>query len=1296
MEQPVSALPVLTEEESRLLAEWNDTARDYPRTCIHHVIEAQCERTPEAIAIAFRDEELTYRQLNGRANQLARLLQRLGVGTDTPVGVYMDRCSNMVVGLLGILKAGGYYLPLDPTYPPDRISFMLEDAQVRLLVTQSHLRSQLPPLNVPVVDIELSELLSSESEENVASGAGPEDLAYVIYTSGSTGKPKGVLISHRNVVNFFSGMDERIPGERPGVWLSVTSLSFDISVLELFWTLARGFKVVLHRDDLRSGRTAAVESRIEFSLLYFASDESAPDSGDKYGLLREGARFADENGFLAVWTPERHFHKFGGLYPNPAVASAAVAAITKRVGIRAGSCVLPLHNPVRVAEDWALVDNLSGGRIGISFASGWHENDFVLKPENFEDRREIMARDIEVVRRLWRGEVVSQPGPNGKAVAVRTLPRPVQPELPVWITAAGSPETFRFAGEHGFSLLTHLLGQTIEEVAEKLIIYREAWTASGHPGTGHVTLMLHTFVGEDVEDVRETVRGPMTEYLRSSVGLIKQSMHSFPALRRRADSTAPHRMDERDLGNLSEEDTRAILAFAFDRYFETSGLFGTPDTCVAMVDKLKQVGVDEIACLIDFGVPSPQVLEHLTHLNELKRRCTASSASADRSIAAEIRRHSVTHLQCTPSLATMLLASPESRDSLKDIRVLLVGGEALPVHVANQLLDLVREGTVINMYGPTETTIWSATHRLDGVDGTVPIGRPIANTQMYVLDSALRPTPLGVPGELYIGGDGVARGYLERPGLTSDRFLADPFRNAPDALLYRTGDVARFRSDGALEFLGRVDHQVKIRGHRIELGEIEVTLGTHPAVRSAVVVAREDRPGDQRVVAYIVPRPSARTVEAELREHLKKHLPEFMLPSHFVLLPEFPLTPNQKVDRKALPPPDQVQAASESDHAPPQGAVEERIARTWQDLLGVRHVGRNDNFFDLGGHSLLAVQLHRRLRDQFHCEIMIEDVFRFPSVRLLAERIGGGGEAENTAHRSSSLVPMRPRGSKAPFFCVHAYRGDVLSYYNLAHHMDPDRPFYGVQAQAMDRNTTSESLPEIAARYVRAIRAIHPGGPYLIGGWCFGADVALEMARQLREQHADVPLVAMIQNPRDGHPTHRSAVARLGRMVLWIVDVIGNEVNVLLTLPPKARWSFVAQRARRTFEMVSVGVWRWGDPLCARLGVNLRRSDAYATYVLAQSHVRAHEQHVPKPYADPVALFRAQRQPLGTEPDPMLGWGDLLRGAVSVQEVPGHHHGSFLWEPRVRMLAHSLSVCLDEAEAHTGTAASRPALRDAS
>ena len=393
----------------------------------------------------------------------------------------------------------------------------------------------------------------------------------------------------------------------------------------------------------------------------------------------------------------------------------------------------------------------------------------------------------------------------------------------------------------------------------------------------------------------------------------------------------------------------AILAHAFERYFTTAASSARPIPASRWSSSCSEVGVDEIACLIDFGVPSPRVLEHLTHLDELKRRCTASSASPDRSIAAEIRRHSVTHLQCTPSLATMLLASPETQDRLKDIRVLLVGGEALPVHVAKQLVDLVGEGTVINMYGPTETTIWSATHRLDGVEDTVPIGRPIANTQMYVLDSALRPTPLGVPGELYIGGDGVARGYLGRPALTSERFLADPFRNAPDALLYRTGDVARFRTDGALEFLGRVDHQVKVRGHRIELGEIEVTLSSIRRCAAPWSVAREDRPGDQRLVAYVVPRPTARTVDGELREHLKKHLPDFMLPSHFVLLPEFPLTPNKKVDRKALPPPDQVQAESGPDQAPPQGAVEERIARIWQDLLGVRAVGRNANFFDLGG-----------------------------------------------------------------------------------------------------------------------------------------------------------------------------------------------------------------------------------------------------------------------------------------------------------------------------------------------------------
>jgi natural product biosynthesis luciferase-like monooxygenase protein len=284
------------------------------------------------------------------------------------------------------------------------------------------------------------------------------------------------MVEHRNVSNFFEGIDERI-GQEPGVWLAITSISFDISVLELFWTLARGFTVVLHGDALRlKGRAATGMRSMAFGLFYWnVANGDSDNAPDKYRLLLESARFADEHGFNSLWTPERHFESFGGLFPNPSVTSAALATITRNVQLRAGSCVVPLHSPVRVAEEWSVVDNLSNGRVGISVASGWAAPDFVIKPENFANSKKIMFESIEVIRRLWRGETVELPGPKGM-VPVRTLPRPIQKELPIWVTAAGNIDTFTQAGSAGANLLTHLLGQTIEETAVKIAAYRRAWT----------------------------------------------------------------------------------------------------------------------------------------------------------------------------------------------------------------------------------------------------------------------------------------------------------------------------------------------------------------------------------------------------------------------------------------------------------------------------------------------------------------------------------------------------------------------------------------------------------------------------------------------------------------------------------------------------------------------------------------------------------------------------------------------------------------------------------------------------
>ncbi|HEX7182936.1 MAG TPA: amino acid adenylation domain-containing protein [Thermoanaerobaculia bacterium] len=845
-ELPWTALPLLDESElQQILRAWNDTRVEPPAIAtIHGQIEEQARRSPGAPAIVFRDRCLTYADLSREAGRLASRLQALGVGPDVAVGICLERSPEMVIAMLAVLQAGGCYLPLDPSYPSERLRFMLEDSGAPVLVTTRRLAALLPDRSARVLALddpsdEAPNPRAAAAAERPVHGDG---MAYVIYTSGSTGRPKGVMVSHANLVNFFAALDDRIGCGPADTLLAVTSINFDISTLELLWTLARGARVVLQPGRAAQPAAAHAERAIDFSLFYFASEETAGDA-DKYRLLLEGAKFADRHGFSAVWTPERHFHAFGGIYPNPSVVGAAVAAITQRIAIRAGSVVLPLHSPLRIAEEWSVVDNLSRGRVGVSFASGWHADDFVLAPNNYTDRKEVLFRGIETVRALWRGEAVRLPGGAGNEVEVRIHPRPVQSELPMWVTAAGNPETFREAGAIGAGVLTHLLGQSLEELEEKIAVYRQAYREAGHgPGEGHVVLMLHTFVGDDEDEVRAAVRLPFREYLRSSVGLMRNLARS---------------LGQDDPRELMGPDMEALLDHACERYFESSALFGTPESCLRMVDRLKAIGVDEAACLIDFGVDAERALSSLERLYavRLASQPAPPGEMADEAVPAQILRHGATLLQCTPSMARMIAEAPGAAEALHALRALMVGGEALPPDLAGWL---ARElgGDLHNMYGPTETTVWSTTQRISR-GAPVSIGRPIHNTTVYVLDSELRPVPIGVAGELFIGGLGVARGYLGRPELTAERFVPDALGDCPGGRLYRTGDVARFLPDGTLDYLGRVDSQVKIRGYRIELAEIEATLAKHPAVREAAVAVREDQPGDRRLVAYVVPQDTA-------------------------------------------------------------------------------------------------------------------------------------------------------------------------------------------------------------------------------------------------------------------------------------------------------------------------------------------------------------------------------------------------------------------------------------------------------
>nr|AEU11006.1 NpnB [Nostoc sp. 152] len=608
-QQKISQLPMLTaSEQQQLLVEWNNTQVDYPHDlCIYELFESQSLRTPDAVAVVFENQQLTYGELNNRANQLARYLRSLGVGADVLVAICVERSLEMVVGLLGILKAGGAYVPLDPEYPQERLSFILKDAQLSVLLTQKQLIDKLPEHQAQLVSLDTDwEVISRLSQDNPITAIQTSNLAYVIYTSGSTGQPKGVQISHRGVSNFLSAMQQRPGITEQDILLGITTIAFDIAALEIFLPLTVGASVVIARRDV-------------------------------------------------------------------------------------------------------------------------------------------------------------------------------------------------------------------------------------------------TLDGKQLLDL-----------------LVKSQ---------------------------------------------------------------------------------------------------------------------ATIMQATPATWRLLLEANYQSSHLK----ILCGGEALPWELANQLL--ARSGSLWNLYGPTETTIWSSVYQVKSQDSLISIGRAIANTQIYILDQNLQPVPIGVPGELHIGGAGLARGYLNRPELTQEKFISNPFARDKGERLYKTGDLARYLPDGNIQYLGRIDNQVKIRGFRIELGEIEAVLSQHEDVQVCCAMAREDSPGDQRLVAYIVPQPEQTPIISELRQLLKAKLPGYMIPSAIVILEALPLTPNGKVDRRALPAPDTATGNLAPSFVSPRTDIEAQLVQIWSQVLGVERIGVEDNFFELGGHSLLATQVISRINSAFGLDLSLQRIFKSPTIAGIAAYI---------------------------------------------------------------------------------------------------------------------------------------------------------------------------------------------------------------------------------------------------------------------------------------------------------------------
>ncbi|MBW4630461.1 MAG: amino acid adenylation domain-containing protein [Iphinoe sp. HA4291-MV1] len=905
-QQPISQLPLLSEVEQRqLLVEWNDTQVEYPfDKCIHSLFEEQVERTPDAVALVYENQQLTYNELNCRANQLAHYLQALGVGREVLVGICVERSLDMVVGLLGILKAGGAYVPLDPEYPTERLSFMLEDAAVSVLLTQQHLVERLPQHEAQLVCLDSdAQLISQSPQDNFITAVQATNLAYVIYTSGSTGVPKGVEVVHRGVNRLLFGVDYAHL-DATQRFLQMAPISFDASTFEI------------------------------------------------WGALLHGAR-----------------------------------------------CVL-------------------------------------------------------------------------------------------------------------------------------------------YPG----------------------------------------------------------------------------------------------------------------------NIPTSKELCH------------------------EIHKHGITTLWLTAALFNSII--DDASQTLSGIEQLLIGGEALSVAHVQRASETLPSTQIINGYGPTESTTFTCCHPigrpLETIIQSIPIGRPIANTQVYILDSHLQPVPIGVPGELHIGGAGLARGYLNRPELTTEKFIPNPFDNSkfqiPNSKLYKTGDLARYLPDGNIEYLGRIDNQVKIRGFRIELGEIEAVLSQHPSVHSVVVTAIVDTPGNQRLVAYIVPQNQSAPTISELRQFLKTKLPNYMVPNAIVMLESLPLTPNGKVDCRVLPAPDTNRLAVETSFVPPLDIVEQQLAQIWAEVLKVYPVGVKDNFFDLGGHSLLAVQLMARIEQQFKKNLPLATLFQNSTIEQLATILRQPIDASNW----SPLVPIQPNGSKRPLFCVPGAGGNTIYLYNLAHHLGKDQPFYGLQPLGLDGESKPHTrIEDMAAYYIEAIQSIQPEGPYLLGGHSFGGMVAFEIATQLHQRGYEVALLAILDSGAPGYRTNEldfdgiNDTRWLNRIASLFERIYGKSLNLseeaLKVLDPMEQLNYFKEQ----LQIVNL--------LPPDVGIKQLRG----LMQVYKTNFQTVSVYMPQAiYPAQVAFFKASESNANSEilDELGLGWNKFSAQPLDIHLVPGDHI-TMLNEPHVQVLAERLRACIKQVQA---------------
>lgn len=632
-------------------------------------------------------------------------------------------------------------------------------------------------------------------------------------------------------------------------------------------------------------------------------------------------------------------------------------------------------------------------------------------------------------------------------------------------------------------------------------------------------------------------------------------------------------------------------------------------------------------------------------------------ATDPRALAHSMQAAGTTVMQATPATWQFLLDSGWHEG--KGLKI-LCGGEALSPTLAKALLATGVE--LWNVYGPTETTIWSTATRITTASN-IPIGRPIANTMVYVLDQNGLPVPIGVPGELHIGGDGVARGYLNRTDLTEDRFVANTFaHDSRQSRMYRTGDSVRYNEDGNLEYLGRLDNQVKIRGYRIELGEIEAVLSTHNQIQQAVVIVREDLPGDLRLVAYIIPTPNVTITATELKPWMTERLPQFMVPSAFVTLDAFPLTPNGKVDRRVLPSPTSNHPNNgtqvESDRAP-ANALEAKLLPVWEQVLGISGIGRHDNFFDLGGNSLLGIRLLAAIEKAIDQRVPVAVIFQGQTIATMAETL-----RTDDVDASLRAVAVQANGSQPPLFFIPGVNGNVIGYEELARDLGNDQPLYGLRSVGLEGEAEPlTNIPAIAEQFVTDIRKIQPEGPYHLIGFCIGGLVAYEIAQQLTAQDEAVDVLGLIDTWPPEMIESSGSTSRLSQKIAYVKNGLSRHWQALLSQPPSQRMHYLKEKSAIIIDMI------------AKRDVYRGEREVLHQDLVIRANKHAASAYSPKEYPGSIFLIVTKGNTPTGKNDPRLTWKSFAKSA-EVSWVLGLDSGALLKAPYLDGLVNALHKVL--------------------